>query len=46
MSTSELSKIVNALLDIGVSIKDIAERLDLEFEHIEMGGIYNEEAKA
>jgi hypothetical protein len=45
MSTNELTEIANALLDIGVSIKDIAKRLDLEFEHIEVGGIYNEETK-
>jgi|TARA_B100001971_G_scaffold142980_1_gene132149 hypothetical protein len=49
MVVDQLTEIANALLDIGLSIEDVAERLNLEIEHIEASipaGIQNEEAKA
>ena len=39
---SELSELVNALLDIGIPIQDIAKRLDVEFEHVELTGEHND----
>jgi hypothetical protein len=38
MPINELSEIANALFNIGIPIKDIAKRLDLEFEHVELTG--------
>ncbi len=49
MVVDQLTEIENDLLDIVLSIEDVAERIYLEIEHIEASipaVIQNEEAKA